>query len=342
VIPRARLARMRLAAQRLTPATAAAVAVEAARAVIGIQAQDVRASGLALRSRVPGITRSDINSDPALVRTWTVRGTVHLLAADDLPWVHALTGPRNQRRFDALMAKRGNLETARSILPALIANLEDGPLSRADLLTRLAEQGQPSLGPRSVNIAMPWAAASGRVIGLPDGRFRATDPPAPIDEDEALTTLGRRYLEGYGPAGAADLARWSGLPLSLARRALDACEGTERHGDLLAPAGPLDTEPPPAPPALLLAAYDTSMLGWRSREPLVATADDGNVLPGGGVVRAVVLARGRATGTWRLEGSGKRRRATIDLFGRAPAAAALRAELADVGRFLGLDLDLAA
>ena len=232
-IPTARLARMRLAAQRLTPQTAAANAAEAARAVIGIQAQDVRASGIALRSRVPGIARRDIDSDPALVRTWTVRGTVHLLAAADLPWVHALTGPRNQRRFDALMAKRGNLETARSILPALLSNLEDGPLSRADLLARLTEQGHPSLGPHSVNIAMPWAAAGGRLIGLPDGRFRATDPPPPVDTDEALATLGRRYLEGYGPAGAPDLARWSGLPLSQARRALDACEGTERHGDLV-------------------------------------------------------------------------------------------------------------
>ncbi len=90
---------MRLAAQRLAPATAAADPAEAVRAVLGVQAQDVRAAGLAIRSRVPGVTRAEVDAAP-LVRTWTVRGTAHLIAADDLPWLDALTGPRNRRRFE--------------------------------------------------------------------------------------------------------------------------------------------------------------------------------------------------------------------------------------------------
>jgi hypothetical protein len=49
-----RLRAGRLAAQRLTPATACKSAEEAALAVIGVQAQDLRAAALALRSRVPG------------------------------------------------------------------------------------------------------------------------------------------------------------------------------------------------------------------------------------------------------------------------------------------------
>src|SRR5271167_3475602 len=64
----------RLAAQRLTRATACTSAEEAALAVIGVQAQDRRAAALALRSRVPGLTRSAISAAP-LLRTWTVRGT---------------------------------------------------------------------------------------------------------------------------------------------------------------------------------------------------------------------------------------------------------------------------
>jgi Winged helix DNA-binding domain len=73
-----RLRRLRLAAQRLTPATAAAGVAAAARAVVGVQAQHVRAAGLALRSRVPGLRRADVDGS-GLVRTWTVRGTVHLV-----------------------------------------------------------------------------------------------------------------------------------------------------------------------------------------------------------------------------------------------------------------------
>ncbi len=338
------LIRRRLASQRLIPETAAASPHEAARAVVGIQAQDIRASTLAVRSRVPGADRGEILADPRLVRTWTVRGTAHLIAAEDLPWMHTLTAPRNAAYFDGLMTKRGNRELVGSLLPDALAILERrGPLTKADVLSRLADLGHPPLDQSSSNILMPWIASSGRILGLPDGRFRVTDPPPRVDEDEALATLGRRYLAGYGPAGPHDLARWSGFTLAIARRALDAAGPLETfRDDLLAIPGTLDGDPPPAPAALLLAPFDTAMLGWRSREPIVAAVDDRNVLPGGGIVRATLLNRGRACATWRVAGSGARRTLDLEPFRRLPARAAIGAEASAVGRFLGLDLRLAS
>ena len=335
------LLRRRLAAQRLAPATAAADAAEAARAVIGIQAQDVRAAGLAIRSRVSGVTRAEVDAAP-LVRTWTVRGTAHLIAADDLPWIDALTGPRNRRRFDALMVKRENLDVARAILEPAIDILAAGPMTRAALIERLEERGLPSLGEYSINVLMPWLASSGRLVGLADGTFVATDPPPPVDEDEALATLARRYLAGYGPASAADLARWSGLPITACRRALEAAGTLERLGELLAL--PNIGPPSPAPAAKLLGAFDTALLGWASREPIVAAAHDRRIGGGGGMIRAVVLIDGRAVATWKLTGSGPRR-LLIEPFDRPlpPAAlAALGPELDDVGRFLGLAVEPAS
>ena len=341
----AQLLRMRLAAQRLAPATAAADPAEAVRAVLGVQAQDVRAAGLAIRSRVPGVTRRDVDAAP-LVRTWTVRGTAHLIAADDLPWIDALTRPRNQRRFDALMVKRENLEVARAILDPAIEILGGGPMTRADLIARLTERGLPSLGDRSINVLMPWLAASGRVIGLADGTFHACNPPPAVDEDEALATLSSRYLAGYGPASADDLARWSGLPLTQCRRAFDAAGPLEPFGDLLALPGTADAAAESRPAAAdLLGAFDTTMLGWASREPIVPAAHDRRIGGGAGMIRAVVLLDGRAAGTWKLAGSGRRRRLLIDPFeGPLPTSsrAAIEAELADVGRFLDLDLALAS
>lgn len=340
----ARLLRLRLVAQRLAAGSAASSATEAAAAVCGIQAQDVRAAGLALRSRVPGIERAAVDADESLLRTWTVRGTVHLIAAADRPWLHALTAGRNRRYYEGLIDKRGALEAANAALPAMVAMLEESgaPLKRAELLAGLEERGLPSLGPRAVNVLMPWACVAGPLVGVPDGRFRLADPPAAVDEDEALATLASRYLAGYGPATGADLAKWSGLPLGICRRALDAAGELERAGDLLALPGTLDGDPPEPPRAALLAAFDTSMLGWSSREPIVRAADDGHVLPGGGIVRAVALARGRAAATWRLEGSGPRRRLRLERFGRGPAKRALAAEADDVGRFLGVELELPA
>jgi hypothetical protein len=328
-----RLRRLRLAAQRLTPATAAADARAAARTVVGVQAQDVRAAGLALRSRVPGLRRADVDSS-GLIRTWTKRGTVHLIDPSDWPWLHAAVGERNRIRFDAQMRKRGDYDTATGLLDDLVAVLRDRPLDRAGLLRELAARGHQALGQRSVNVLMPWAAAQGLVTGLPDGRYQAAEPPAAVDPDLALATLARRYLAGYGPASATDLASWSGLPLGTARRALAAAGDTEAAGDLLALPGTLDAAPLPAPPALLLAAFDTTMLGYRTRAPLVAAADDRHILPGGGMLRPAVLIDGLAAGTWGLA-SGT---VTIDWFRRpgetAGLAAGLRAEQADVERFL--------
>ena len=301
--------------------------------MVGVQAQDVRAAGLALRSRVPGLRRADVDGS-GLIRTWTVRGTVHLIDPSDRPWLDAALGARNRARFDVAMRQRGDHDVAVGMLDDLVAVLGERPLDRPTLLRELAARGHPGLGQRSVNVLMPWAAAQGLVVGLPDGRYRAAEPSAAVDPDLALATLARRYLAGYGPAGPADLASWSGLPLSTARRALATLDHTEAAGDLLAVPGTLDTEPP-APPALLLAAFDTVMLGYRTREPVVAAGDDRYILPGGGMLRPAVLIDGQAAGTWSLATQGRRGTVTIQWFRRLAASAELDAERLSVEKFVG-------
>jgi DNA glycosylase AlkZ-like len=329
------LRRHRIAAQRLAPETAAATATEAARAVCGIQAQDIRASHLALRSRVPGLEREDIAAAD-LVRTWTVRGTVHLIAAGDLPWLHALCSPRFGRRFESWIEKRGGLETARGMRSDVVEILAERPLDRARLLAELYARGHSDLGPNASNVFMPWLASQGLIAGLADGSYRAVDPPAPVEEDEALATMARRYLEGYGPATADDLAYWSGLPLGAARRGFAAAGPLDEAAELMAIPGTLEVDPPPAPPPQLLAAFDTLLLGWRSRQLLLGGHDQQRLLPGSGIVSPIVLARGGIAGTWRLGGSGARRRVEITWFGRPAAKRALQAEAKAIGTFLHL------
>ena len=50
------------------------------------------------------------------------------------------------------------------------------------------------------------------------GLLHPADPPQAIDRDEALAILGTRYRTGYGPCDATDLAKWSSLPITEARR----------------------------------------------------------------------------------------------------------------------------
>ena len=82
----------------------------------GVQAQDVRSAALALRSRVPGVTRAAVR-DAGLVRTWTVRGTLHLIAPEDRAWLHALCAPRFLPRMERALEQRGHADTARGCSP---------------------------------------------------------------------------------------------------------------------------------------------------------------------------------------------------------------------------------
>ncbi len=315
-----RLRRARLGAQRLTPASACTSAEEAALAVIGVQAQDLRAAALALRSRVPGLTREDVRAAP-LLRTWTVRGTVHLIAASDRPWLHALLAARNARSFGARFERFGVTEEVRAMCGDVLELCAERPRDRASLLRALRERGHPSLEQGPINTFVPWLSTQGLIVTDVDGLLHAADPPPAVDRDEALALLGIRYLAGYGPSEAIDLAKWSSLPISEARRALEAA-GTQPD---------LDAWPAVQPPScLLLAAFDTLMLGHRTREPFVAAEHDRHVLKGGGILKGVVLRGGVATGTWSIA----RGRPEPAWFARPAPASALAAEARDVTRFL--------
>ncbi len=310
----------RLAAQRLTPATACKSAEEAALAVIGVQAQDLRAAALALRSRVPGLTRSAVHAAP-LLRTWTARGTVHLIAASDRPWLHALFAKRNARVFGARFERFGIVDEINAMCADVVDLCAEQPRDRASLLRALVERGHPTLEQGPINTFVPWLSTQGLIVTDSEGLLHASDPPPPVDHDTALEILGVRYRAGYGPCDASDVAKWSSLPITQARRALEAA-GASSDAD----EWPTDE----TPSCLMLAAFDTLMLGYRTREPFVAAEHDGHILKGGGMLKPVVLDRGTATATWSI----KKGRAELAWFDRPLAAAELARESADIERFL--------
>ncbi len=289
-------------------------------AVIGVQAQDLRAAMLALRSRVPGLTRDAVGAAP-LVRTWTVRGTVHLIAASDRAWLHALLAERNARQFSARFERFGIIEEVNAMRSDVVELCAERPRDRASLLRALVDRGHPSLEQGPINTFVPWLSTQGLIVTDIAGLLHAVDPPPPVDRDEAVAILGARYRAGYGPCDAVDLAKWSSLPITQARRALDAA----------GPPTDPDAWPSDDPPScLLLAAFDTLMLGHRTREPFVAAEHDHHVLRGGGMLRPVVLNRGVATGTWSIE----KGRPSPTWFGHRPPAGAFDHEVADIARFL--------
>jgi hypothetical protein len=89
------------------------------------------------------------------------------------------------------------------------------------------------------------------------------------------------------------------------------------------------------PPVRLLGHFDAYLLGYRDRRDILAAELDGRIRSGGGMIMPAVLVDGRIAGTWRLD---RKRELHVESFGaKLPS---LRAEVADLGRFLDRDVEL--
>jgi Winged helix DNA-binding domain len=344
----ARLRAVRVHAQGLAGARAGTVVAAVTRAG-ALQAQSTPAVRLAVRARTNGLHAADVDAERAVARTWLMRGTLHMVPTADVRWMVALLGPvyvaadkrrRAQLGLDDATCARG--------LDALRAMLAE-PLTRAEIVGKLAEHGV-RLDPRSQAPPHLLAYAAGHGV-LCRGPDAARDEPTYVALDrwtagvpehapaDPGAELARRYLGAYGPATAADFAAWSGLPAAVARTAFKAIDGELVEVDAAAVAlTGTALDPPDAGPPRLLGGFDAYLLGHRDRD-LVLDPRHRREVQAGGMIAPVVLVAGAVAGTWRMT----RRRGTVTItvhpFGRAPRAG-LRAEAADVGRFLGADATL--
>ncbi|UJW31375.1 winged helix DNA-binding domain-containing protein [Saccharothrix sp. AJ9571] len=323
-------------AQGLAGARAGSVA-EVVRKVVALQAQDIRANRLGVRVRSAGLTAADVDAacaSGAVVRTWAMRGTLHMLAAEDAGWIVGLLGPRFAAATRSRRRQLGlDEETTSRGVAALEAILTGKSLPRKEIVTALAEHGVV-LDPKSQAPAhlIGFAAMTGVVCRGADlgdeptyALFREwICPLRTLPEEEALARLASRYLSAYAPATVEDFAAWSGLTLRQARAGFAA--------------GPIEAAAP-VPGELsvrLLGHFDTYLLGYRSRELAVAPEFDRRIQAGGGFIMPAVLVNGRVVGTWRQERKKQVVEVRVDPFGplAEDVLSGIRAEIDDLGRFL--------
>ena len=227
------------------------------RALVGLQAQDRAAARLALLVRA-----ATDDSFDGVVRMWAMRGTLHLVAAEDRPLILSIFGPlhlaRGQRRLTQLGLDPDDAERSTAETAAILA--EEGPLTRHELAARLRDRGVPvdAKGQAPIHVVARAAHAGVLVEVGVRGReelYGAIEPGPLPDRDEALEELARRYAAAHAPATAEDFASWSGLPAADVRRAWH--EPEPPRGD------------PGEGPVRLLPAFDEWLLGWASRDLVV-------------------------------------------------------------------------
>ena len=311
------------------------------RRLLAVQAQDPRGARLAVRARTKGLVATDVDAALAerrLVVSWLNRGTLHLVLAEDLPLLHALTTPQlatgSARRLAQLGVSQQQVDRGVRVVRTAVA---DGPQTRPQLRERLAAADVPVAGQALVHVlfaaSLRGVVVRGPVVG-PEHAFVAAEDwlgrplEPPPDRDAALAELVRRYLVGHGPASDRDVARWFGVPLGDTRRALARLPGLVDRGDgRVALTGPRRLS---TPPPRLLGPFDPLLLGWADRTPIVG--GHGRLVTDNGLFRPFALVGGRAVATWSLAGG-----VTVEpLEPLDPqVVGALDAEAADVRRFLG-------
>nr|WP_274637757.1 winged helix DNA-binding domain-containing protein [Microbacterium bovistercoris] len=317
---RAPASRTRLLAQRLRShrlSAPAATVAEAADHMLAVQAQEFWGGRWALAARTRGApTLADVDAlfdAGRLVRSWTMRGTIHIVPARDLPWMLSVTGARQLRAAAGRQRQLGlDEESMRRAETAAVAALRGGGrLNRAELFEVFSAAGVDpggqrgyhllyALGVRGVLCQGPVVRREGAIareqcfVLVDKWVTDAVTPPDPLVE------LFVRYIDGHGPADAGDFAWWSGLPLSVARQAAAASAGrlVEVDEDVFV-ARDLPRSRPRAPSVLALPSFDEYYLSYLDRSRVCAPDVAAVVGPAkNGMVRPIVLARGAVAGVW--------------------------------------------
>jgi hypothetical protein len=101
--------------------------------------------------------------------------------------------------------------------------------------------------------------------------------------------------------------------------------------------GEVNFSPDTASEVRLLGHFDTYLLGYRSRELALPVELDRRIQAGGGFINPAVLVDGRVVGTWRRTN----KKVSVEPFDGIPKRLwpKLRAEVTDLGRFLGTPVD---
>jgi hypothetical protein len=329
--------------------------------IAGLHAQVMSSAELTLAARVEGLGPDDVRralwEERSLVKTWAMRGTLHLLPAAELPlWQAALSTRRNwetgawQRAF----ASRQELER----LNDAVAQALDGRLlTREELAARVGElTGSEELADKlreSWGALLKPAAALGRLCFAPNQgqQVRFTRPDtwlggwADHDPEQALAEVTRRFLAASGPVTREDFARWWGIP-SPARggRLLEGLgeqvarvevEGTAAY--VLAADLPGLAEAGGSRAVRLLPAFDQYVVtATLQAEHLMPGPFKARVYRPQGWLSPVLLVGGRMDGTWRQETKGRRLLVTIEPFTGPPPAWARRAAEAEAERLAAL------
>jgi hypothetical protein len=306
------IARQRLHSQQIAQ-TAFTTPAQVVAWLGAMQGQDYAGAKWSVGLRLPSATDADVEAaidSGAIVRSWFMRGTLHLVAAEDVHWLLKLIEPSVTPQIDRVINANGMDAQTLARAYELIAQALDGgvKLDRTQLLEHLQNHGIPAKA-QFGRYVLHRASATGLIGQGPTISNRQTFmridhlPPSRFSRPEALAELARRYFTSRGPATVQDFAYWAALTQTDARAGLEAVKHELEHesvGKLTywLPANLPQTFAMPRVEAL--PGFDEYLLGYKDRSASLDADHYRFWCPGkNGMFNPTIVSSGRVVGMWK-------------------------------------------
>lgn len=280
-----------------------------------MQAQEYAMAKWSVAQRTGGLDDAAVQravDEGTILRTHALRPTWHFVAAADIGWIQALTGPR-VHAFNAYYYRQLGIddELAAKTNKAIVEALRGGEhLTRKELGAALARSGVEATGTRLGYLVMR-AELDGLVAnGVMRGKqhtYALISERVPdalrLGPDEALAELTRRYFTSHGPATLKDFSWWSSLTVAQIKRGLDlvgsalVSEVVDGRTYWFAPVDPPRRDRSPA--AHVLQVYDEYVVAYTESRPVINLAGLPLMVVNENMVIHPVVLDSQVVGLWR-------------------------------------------
>jgi DNA glycosylase AlkZ-like len=281
--------------------------------LVGLQAQEPQAPYQGLWARIAGFDPDSLSrllAERAVVRTWLMRTTIHLVSRTDCLDLALLMLTGHERRYGSTASAKAAASVDRTELLSAAADLlAEEPRTRSELGVELAKRWPDVEGSALAYTAaylLPLVQVPPRGLWRTSGAVRMTtirqwlgETPTPSPN---LHQLVRRYLYAFGPATAADFRAWSGLAnLGDLFASVDGLRtfSDEQGRTLYDAADGLLVDADVEAPVRFLPPFDNAILGHHDRSRIVPQ-EFRALIAGGDRLMRVFLVDGFVAGNWTI------------------------------------------
>jgi Winged helix DNA-binding domain len=303
--------------------------IETVEHLVGLQAQAPFPPYYGLWSRLDGFRPEDLSSlilERRVVRIGLMRGTIHLVSADDCLRLRPAVQSVLERGLRANFGRQLTDVDRAALARAGRALVEDRPMTFSELGGALAPrwpQYPPNALAQGVRALVPLVQVPPRAVWGQAGQAAHTSAEAwlgrPLAASASPDQVVLRYLAAFGPATVADAQAWSGLTrlrevTERLRKRLRTFRDEQGRELFDLPDAPRPDPDTPAP-VRLVAEFDNLILSHADRTRVISEPDRQRLYTKNGIFPGTVLIDGFVRGMWRITIARRAAVLTVEMFG---------------------------